>query len=110
MARKLGADFEGLFCHNRTREQKHLNAEERRANRSDAYRLYEKKKELVKGRHIILYDDVITTGATLGACARILKKAGAQRITVVTFGKVYLENSKEKNPILKSERSSAWKK
>jgi len=110
LALYFGADFESLFLHNRAREQKHLTAEERRANRQGAYRLSEKKKEVIKGRHIIVYDDVITTGATLGACARLLKKSGAKRITVVTFGKVYLENSKEKNPILKSERSSAWKK
>lgn len=105
LAREFGADFESLFCQNRASEQKHLSAEERRANRANAYRIDEKKQERIKGRHIILYDDVITTGATLGACARQLKKAGAKSVTVVTFGKVYLGNTKEKSPILKSKRS-----
>ncbi len=110
LALYFGADFASLFRHNRAKEQKHLTVRERRMNRENAYSLYERKKEQIKGRHIILYDDVITTGATLGSCARLLKKAGAESITVVTFGKVYLGNSKEKNPVLKSERSSVWKK
>ena len=36
--------------------------------------------------HYIVVDDVFTTGATLNACAKILKQAGAQTVDVITIG------------------------
>ncbi|MFQ5783752.1 MAG: ComF family protein [Alphaproteobacteria bacterium] len=42
----------------------------------------------VAGRHIVLVDDVMTTGATATACARTLKRAGAGRVDVLTLARV----------------------
>jgi ComF family protein len=42
----------------------------------------------IKGAHILLVDDVMTTGATAEACARVLRRAGAARIDIVTFARV----------------------
>jgi ComF family protein len=42
----------------------------------------------VKGQTILVIDDVLTTGATMNEIARALKKAGAQRVEVVTFARV----------------------
>ncbi len=42
----------------------------------------------IKGRRILLVDDVFTTGATLRAASDILKKAGASRIIALTLARV----------------------
>ena len=53
-------------------------AEKRRANILDAYEV--RKPELVQGKRILLLDDIVTTGATLSECARILRTAGAKDV------------------------------
>ncbi|MDR0858871.1 MAG: double zinc ribbon domain-containing protein [Oscillospiraceae bacterium] len=63
-------------------KQSRSNAEQRRANASGAYSL--KRGADVAGKCILLVDDVITTGSTVGACAEALKRAGAD--TVIAAG------------------------
>lgn len=42
---------------------------------------------LVKGKTVILVDDIVTTGATLSACAYVLKKAGAKRVIAIVLAR-----------------------
>lgn len=42
----------------------------------------------LKGRHIVLVDDVYTSGATADACTRVLLKAGAARVSVLVWARV----------------------
>lgn len=60
-------------------------AEKRRANISGAYIL--PKPETVLGKRILLIDDIVTTGATLSECARMLGMAGAEKIFAATVAR-----------------------
>ena len=68
----------------RTHSQEGLNKKQRLTNLSGSFGM----KENLYEKHIILVDDVFTTGATANECAKILKKHGAQYVTVLTIARV----------------------
>jgi ComF family protein len=72
----------------RTRQQVGLSAEERRKNVRRAFTVDPDLQTHVSGKKVLLIDDVRTTGATLGACAQTLKKAGAAQVDALTFALV----------------------
>ncbi len=53
-----------------------------------AFALAPAAAQVVKGRHLVLVDDVFTTGATVAACTRLLRRAGAERVTVLCWTRV----------------------
>jgi len=67
-----------------TRPQSDLTAAERRANVRGAFQA----SPQVAGRHVLVVDDVLTTGATLRECARALHDGGARRVGVLTVARV----------------------
>lgn len=72
----------------RTREtvsQTGLTREQRKANLRGAFAVHDREK--VQGRKILLVDDVMTTGATAGECARVLLRAGAKEVFVATIAR-----------------------
>lgn len=66
-----------------TSPQVGLSPQERRANIRNAFRVAHPPK--MEGKKLLLVDDVITSGATLNECARVLKKAGATEVTIITL-------------------------
>ena len=62
----------------------------RKRNLRGAFAVSQNQKHKLKGRAVVIVDDVLTTGATVEAMARILRRAGAAPIYVVTAGRVVL--------------------
>lgn len=69
-----------------TASQTGLTPRQRRENVRGAFAVAE--RSALKGKRILLIDDVATTGATLNACARTLKRAGAARVEAATVARV----------------------
>ena len=68
-----------------TRQQVGLDSNARHKNVRGAFRVRPGHETHVAGRHVILVDDVLTTGSTVTACTRVLRKAGAENVTVLCF-------------------------
>lgn len=71
----------------RTSQQVGLGQKAREENVRSAFRIAEGRQSDIFGRRIVLIDDVYTTGATVSAAAKVLKKAGAADVTVLTFAR-----------------------
>ena len=69
----------------RTRQQVGLGAAERAANMRGAFRVPASAASTIAGRRVLLVDDVYTTGATVSAATRALKKGGARSVDVLAF-------------------------
>jgi ComF family protein len=69
-----------------TMPQVRLNPEERHKNVKGAFAVTDPAR--VKGKHVLLVDDLYTTGATVKECARVLRRAGASRVEVLTVARV----------------------
>lgn len=89
LSETCGGKLVPLLCRTRRgrAEQKTLTAAERRVNAGLAYVLNEKNVPALKGRTVVLCDDLCTTGATLEACAILLYEGGAARVLLVTVAR-----------------------
>ncbi len=74
--------------HRATPSQGELGPTQRLRNVAGAFRLNPRYADRMKGSRIVLVDDVLTTGATVGACARILRQGGAAGIDILTLARV----------------------
>ena len=77
-----------------TQPQQHLTKIEREKNVANAFAVQEAGAVLIKrGAHIILIDDVQTSGATLSAAASCLKRAGASQVDALVLARVVQRNA-----------------
>ncbi|MBI1366341.1 MAG: ComF family protein [Alphaproteobacteria bacterium] len=89
LAEETGARLllDGLVRTRATPPQKSLSADARRRNVAGAFAVREDRKAEILGGRIILIDDVMTTGATLSAAARALKRAGAAEVDALVLAR-----------------------
>lgn len=71
-----------------SRAQVGLSRDERRRNLRGAFRVAPSRAASIAARSLLLIDDVITTGATVEACTRVLKAQGAARVDVLALALV----------------------
>lgn len=71
-----------------TPSQGGLGRKARYRNVASAFRVPKDKRLEIEGKHVLLVDDVLTTGATVNECAHVLKRAGAASVGVVAFARV----------------------
>ncbi|OLP53729.1 amidophosphoribosyltransferase [Rhizobium rhizosphaerae] len=89
VARLSGKPFlaDALRRSRRTRRQVGLGQRQRVENVRGAFTVTQEGRAEIFGRRLVLIDDVYTTGATVSAVTRALKKAGATEVTVLTFAR-----------------------
>ena len=71
-----------------TQQQIGLSRSERETNVQGAFKVAEERKTDIQGRRLVLIDDVLTSGATVDACARALLRAKAAEVDVLVFARV----------------------
>ena len=68
-----------------TNVQSTLNKQKRLNNVKNAFKV--QKQDIIKGKKIIILDDIYTTGSTVNECSKVLKQAGAKEIFVITIAR-----------------------
>lgn len=82
---------DALRRHRATISQGKMNAQQRDKNVGGAFSVLPRHRDAVRGRKLVLIDDVYTTGATARACAKTLLNAGAERVDILTLARVARE-------------------
>lgn len=89
-ANRLSTQYMSLFTSKSKRAQKTLTGDERKVNA-----VFEAKfKGSLKGKTVIIVDDVITTGSSIGACASLAYSLGAKRVIAAALGIAYRDSGK----------------
>ena len=82
----IPVDYKSLKKTRHTLPQVHCSGKQRLKNVRNAFEVAH--PENIKGKRIVLIDDVFTTGSTLKECAKVLKKAGAKSVDALTVARV----------------------
>jgi ComF family protein len=78
-----------LVRHRATESQGAMaSARARLKNVAHVFRVPPEARSAVAGRRVVIVDDVLTTGATVTACAKALHRAGAQSVSIITLARV----------------------
>jgi ComF family protein len=93
VARETGIEVavDALVRVRRTRVQEGMDREERYANLEAAIAPHPRRSTTMAGRHVLLVDDVLTSGATLSAATAAAQQAGAASVSVLALARVARE-------------------
>lgn len=80
-----------------TPHQTGLSRDNRKVNLMDAFKVTDKSK--VKGKIVLLFDDIYTTGTSLNECAKVLLKSGASKVYCLCLARTPINNEKYLNGI-----------
>ncbi|SMQ86336.1 comF family protein [Devosia lucknowensis] len=86
----LPVDAHLVRRHRNTLQQVGLSGDGRLRNVQGAFSVHPRFMERLQGRPVVLVDDVYTTGATVKAVTRVLQRAGASEVNVLTFARVVI--------------------
>ena len=89
IGRILRIEYKSVLKSNSKQAQKKTKGEERIKNAAFDY----KGRESLQGRRVIIFDDIVTTGASMGACATLLKGLGAKSIIGACYSIAYRDSS-----------------
>jgi len=84
---RVPVDCSALARVRQTISQVGLSPDQRRRNVAGAFKVPKARAGAIKDKKIVVIDDVITTGATAEACARVLRRAGAARVDVLALAR-----------------------
>jgi ComF family protein len=83
LSAKVGVPYRFVLTRHGQSRQVGTGKTERVKHLSSAFKV--RNPAIVAGKHVVLIDDVLTTGATLEAAARVVKKAGAKHVDAMVF-------------------------
>lgn len=87
IAENLGIEYFQALCSKSKKSQKETHGRERRENAQFAYKTG--KNLSLRGKTVIIVDDIVTTGSSLGACAKLLRALGCRNIIGAALGIAY---------------------
>ncbi len=86
VAKRLGIKYQQLLKSKAKKPQKGMMGEQRREN---ARFVYKRRIPSIKGMKIIIIDDIVTTGASVGRCAELLRRLGAKEVMSASVAIAY---------------------
>ena len=86
----LPVDTNSLVRDKKTAPQGHKSPNRRLSNLRGAFFVSAQSENNIKDQHVLLIDDVLTTGATAAICAKTLLRAGTRNVDVLTLARVVL--------------------
>ncbi|MGI5842026.1 MAG: double zinc ribbon domain-containing protein [Christensenellales bacterium] len=88
----IKCESEVLVKEHETQKQADLDFKDRQENLKSAFKIKDKQK--IKGKLVVLVDDILTSGATANECSAVLKKAGAKKVVVLTLARTHYNKLK----------------